>query len=155
MNCFDHPEEVAVANCVDCNKGLCNYCAHKYDFPICSQCNLQRVKYEKKQIIKDLFLIIGIGTLLFLFLKSSDSFYGTLNTTSAIVVFYLCYSVVAGWKFLNRITPQVFLFLPIIGWIIYFILKFMGAWIVGPFVLPFRLYKDIKRFIELNKIEEI
>ena len=31
--------------------------------------------------------------------------------------------LVAGWKTLTRITPQVFLFLPILGWVFYFLVK--------------------------------
>lgn len=35
MNCFYHPEKEAVAQCTECNKGLCNECATRFNKPIC------------------------------------------------------------------------------------------------------------------------
>lgn len=39
MNCYNHPARPAVAQCVDCHKGLCSSCARKYTIPICDECN--------------------------------------------------------------------------------------------------------------------
>ena len=48
-----------------------------------------------------------------------------------------------GWKALNRIQPSIFLVLPLIGWLIYFLLKFFLAIVVGMFVTPFVISKKI------------
>ncbi|MGV4410699.1 hypothetical protein ACQ1P2_06865 [Ornithobacterium rhinotracheale] len=69
-----------------------------------------------------------------------------------ITTIYAGASLVAGWRFLNRITPQMFLFLPLIGWLFYFLVKGVVAGFVGFFYLPFRVFRNIKRLRELNQI---
>lgn len=55
-----------------------------------------------------------------------------------------------GWKALDKITPNIFLFMPIIGWVIYFIVKFILAFFVGFFVAPFQIAKMITNAIQKN-----
>ena len=50
---------------------------------------------------------------------------------------------VFGWKALNVITPNVFLIMPIGGWVIYCIVKGVLAVIIGMFVTPFVVAKKI------------
>ncbi len=71
MNCFNHPEENAVASCQDCQKGLCNGCASLYTFPICIQCNSQRKQSQKKEIYKELFLMFVFGCVLYYLLATN------------------------------------------------------------------------------------
>ena len=52
MNCYNHIDQPAVGTCIDCGKGLCNECAHKYTDPICDSCNLKRIRKEKSEMIK-------------------------------------------------------------------------------------------------------
>lgn len=46
MNCYYHPDRSAVAQCVDCGKGLCAECANKSSnkIPICPTCAKRRLK---------------------------------------------------------------------------------------------------------------
>ena len=53
-----------------------------------------------------------------------------------------------GWKALNRIQPSIFLVLPLIGWLIYFLLKFFLAIVVGMFVTPFVISKKITTAVQ-------
>lgn len=48
-----------------------------------------------------------------------------------------------GWKALNKITPSIFLFLPLIGWVIYFVVKGLISVVIGMFVAPFVISKKI------------
>lgn len=155
MNCFEHPQEVAVGTCIDCGNGMCAVCSQKFDIPICKHCNDQRASLEKKEIIKELVTTFVVGGLLFLLFKSSPSFYNRLSLGSVIALVYISFSIVAGWKFLSKITPRIFLFLPIVGWIMYFVIKLFISIMVGPFVLPFQLFRNIKRLKELNEIKKI
>ena len=52
-----------------------------------------------------------------------------------------------GWKALNFITPNIFLIMPIAGWIIYFVIKFIVALAIGVFVAPFQIGKAISQKI--------
>jgi len=52
MNCYFHPEEVSVASCVDCGKGLCQTCAAKYSISICDSCNTKRGTADIKKNLK-------------------------------------------------------------------------------------------------------
>ncbi|MGV4438720.1 hypothetical protein ACQ1PL_04365 [Ornithobacterium rhinotracheale] len=147
MNCYNHPLNSAVATCVDCGKGLCVECSDMYTIPICSTCNGHRISNEKKQISNEFLLMAAVGGLFFLI-------YRGLETPLAfkITTIYAGASLVAGWRFLNRITPQMFLFLPLIGWLFYFLVKGVVAGFVGFFYLPFRVFRNIKRLRELNQI---
>lgn len=44
-----------------------------------------------------------------------------------------------GWRALNSITPDIFLFMSIGGWAIYFLIKGLLSIIVGVFVAPFQI----------------
>ena len=55
-----------------------------------------------------------------------------------------------GWQALNKITPDIFLFMPLVGWLIYFLVKGMLSVVVGIFVAPFVISKKIVAVIERN-----
>lgn len=48
-----------------------------------------------------------------------------------------------GWKALSRITPEVFVIMPVGSWIAYFIIKGFLAFFLGVFVAPFVLGKAL------------
>lgn len=158
MNCYYHNSETAVAQCPACNRGLCNYCAKQYMTPICSTCNAKRINNEKRQIRRELFITYGVGVLLTFFAfnvgtgpyRPEQNY--LLSGFSTLFVFYAYSGVVAGWQTLNRITPQIFLILPLIGWVIYFLVKITISMFVGLVMLPIRTNKNIKRLKELNSI---
>ena len=154
MNCYNHPNLPAVSSCIDCNKGLCIECSSLYTFPICVECNKNRISHERSEIIKDFFIIFGGGAVItFIVLSLLNSQNRDLPIMSYIMFFYAYSSLVAGWRFLNRITADYFLFLPIIGWLIYFVVKFLISGCLGVFILPYRIYKNITRLKELNQID--
>lgn len=159
MNCYNHIEQSAVATCQDCQKGLCTSCASLFSFPICSECNKQRQQSEKKEIYKELLLMFIVGCLSYYLLLQ---IYTPVNSSLlkgrifekvflTVIGFYTGGALVAGWKTLNRITPSVFLFLPIIGWVLFFIVKFLLAITVGLLMLPIRLVLNFRKLFLLNK----
>ncbi len=154
MNCYNHPDLPAVSSCIDCNKGLCIECSSRYTFPICVECNKNRISHERSEIIKDFFIIFGGGAVItFIVLSLLNSQNRDLPIMSYIMFFYVYSSLVAGWRFLNRITADYFLFLPIIGWLIYFMVKLLISGFLGIFILPYRIYKNVTRLRELNQID--
>lgn len=155
MNCYEHPIQPAVAQCPDCSKGLCADCASSYSVPICKECNGKRINTEKGAIIKELLLTYGMGILLgILFTRwmGTQHSYPLTHTIISYVIFsYIFSGIVPGWKTLTRITPSVFLFLPLIGWLFYFIIKLALSLCVGLVMLPIRTVRNIYRLIALQK----
>lgn len=159
MNCYNHPSEAAVAQCFDCGKGLCSQCATTYSLPICNSCNKSRISNERSRIIKELLVIfIGGGILTFLFVKllsmpvGKNNYTVPFDTVAYIILYYICAGIIAGWRTLTKITPRMFLVLPIIGWLIYFALKLFLSYWVGLIMLPIRTVRNIVRLVKLQKI---
>ncbi len=84
---------------------------------------------------KAVIIIIGYIVIIGLFLLSSVTPV-TYYTVAALAIFF-------GWKFLNRITPNMFLFLNLWGWFLYFFIKLFLSVAVGVFVAPYQLAKMI------------
>ena len=157
MNCYNHHDRPAVAQCPDCGKGLCAECAAAYSIPICNACNRKRINVDKGHIITELLLTFGIGLLLAIpfarwineGLSTSDVVY---NVISYAIPIYVFSGIVPGWKTLTRITPAMFLFLPIIGWVIYFIVKLCLSVCIGLVMLPIRTVRNISKLVSLSKV---
>ena len=139
MNCINHPSESAVSQCQICGKGLCVECTNKFSKPICQDCFTVSRKKQKRAVVTEvlLTLLIGlpIGFILDLLVnntyKTPDSFW-----ESHFFLIYMGLGIVAGWKTLTRITPQIFLFLPVLGWVLYFLIKVVLSLFVGLIAFP-------------------
>jgi len=156
MNCYNHPTQTAVAQCSDCGKGLCSQCATAYSIPICNTCNESRISNEKIRIIKELIFTIIFGVALaylngkYIFFK--DSSFSVRTTVEYYIIFtYIFAGIVSGWKTLTSITPRMFLFLPLLGWVIYFVIKLSLSAVIGLVMLPIRTVRNIMRLIKLQK----
>lgn len=147
MKCINHPDRDAVANCKTCGKGLCQECASKITpIPQCIPCFRNDLNLEKNEIIKSLVLSTIVGIIV-----SALSFSTPSDQDMHIIISLAFLGVGFGWSALNKITPQVFLFLPFFGWFIYFIIKFVLSMVIGIFVCPYRLYTGIKRVKAINQ----
>jgi len=162
MNCFNHSNIVAVGICNDCKTGLCLTCASKYTIHICSRCNIRRAKREKSKILNELILTFFAGLIFVAFSivtpTNEDEIHGTkwflIRTIATLILFYGGASIVSGWKALNSFTSQFFLFLPIVGWVIYFFVKVLSAASIGWIMLPLRCAKNFKRLHQLKNIAQ-
>jgi hypothetical protein len=157
MNCYNHPEEVAVSSCVDCGKGLCKSCTNLYTTPICNECNLKRVKGEKSSLFK-----VYIPSIIMFILGVACTFYwgskGNWPIIERILGFFFIGFVFAGipwgWKAISFLQARTFLFLSWFGWIIYFFIKLFLAYFVGMVALPVGLIKLIISLASANKKEK-
>lgn len=75
--------------------------------------------------------------------------YCSYKTDSVLI--YLIFAFF-GWKSLNKIQPSMFIWMPFIGWIIYFLIKFLLSTIVGLFVTPVVTFRFLINLI--NRIME-
>jgi len=111
---------------------------------------------EKSRIIKELLLTFAVGILLaFLVVGATGAghSYPLKHTVISYIVFtYVFCGIVPGWKTLTGITSGVFLFLPIIGWVLYLIVKLLLSLCVGLVMFPVRTIRNISRLIALQKI---
>jgi hypothetical protein len=156
MNCFYHPEQTAVAQCGDCGKGLCTSCASLFSPPVCKACFNRRVNFSRSEIIKEMLITFGFGAILTFFLLKGGMFqldfssYPKSAVLMTILTFYAVSGIIPGWKALTAITPHVFLSLPLLGWLFYFLIKFILAFFVGFVALPIRAIRNV---IKLNTLK--
>ena len=121
--------------------------------------NLAESRFQKKRIYNEFFIMLVVGFIISFYMLYSNSIIAnpTLkasDTSKGILIFqgfYIGAALVAGWKALNRITPNVFLFLPIIGWVVYFVIKIFLSSVIGIFLLPIRLFLNIRKLYLLKK----
>jgi hypothetical protein len=119
---------------------------NKYSVPSCTVCFSASRKKQKRTVIIEILLtlLIGLpaGVILDLLVndtyKIPDSFW-----ESRFFLMYMGLGLVAGWKTLTRVTPQVFLFLPILGWVLYFLIKAVLSMFVGLVAFPVRMIKNM------------
>lgn len=57
---------------------------------------------------------------------------------------------VVGWRAITMIQPSMFIWMPVAGWVIYFVVKFIIAYFVGLFVAPYTIGNKIADAINNN-----
>lgn len=149
MKCYYHENREAVAYCSVCGKALCQECAGAYNEPLCGDCARNEVDAARKSIIMKL----GGGAAAAIFLictfflpeVSTAPASGILALLFGAVVLTLeCMTIPFGWSALNRITPNVFLVLPVFGWVLYYSIKLTISFYAGWVATPVAIYKYIK-----------
>ena len=59
-----------------------------------------------------------------------------------------------GWAVLNKITPNLFIWMPLVGWVIYFLIKLAISYFIGLVALPIKLFQWISEINKVKKFEE-
>lgn len=138
MKCYKHYERDAVSQCLDCSKALCPECTSKYNKPLCDQCVIEGVKSNRLMLFKNIIIMITVFIFAFL------TIYAEQPIADRFLMSLLFSGVPWGWSFLNKITPSIFLFMPLGGWLIYFVIKLVLSLLIGLIVMPFKIYQIIK-----------
>ena len=143
MECSVHPERAGAGFCSVCNRVLCEECVNKHHPPCCPSC----LNTWAQEVKNNTFKKIGVSVLFFavalvMLATNGDGTPFILTVLSALYIACIPF----GWRFLNSITPDIFLFLPLIGWVIYFMVKFFLASLLGVFIAPVQIYKMIKEY---------
>lgn len=132
MNCYFHPNEPAVTQCAECGRGLCRDCASAPGGNLCRNC-IEKAKSEKRAL---LIRSIAIFAIVFVLCLSAPG--------APFFVALLVAGTPCGWRALSGIQPRMFLFLPIIGWLIYLGIKlFLSSWI-GYIAMPMQIVKAFR-----------
>jgi len=147
MKCSQHIERDAVSQCTDCGRALCPECTAKWSFPICDVCNYNRAENDKKLVIKNMLITIPLFVLGFWYAPDQAPF------TMKLMFGYMLAGLPWGWSVLSRITSNIFLFLPIFGWFLYFIVKLSISLFIGEFVLPYKLFLFFKSYKNAQQVQ--
>ena len=143
MNCFNHPSLTAVAQCLDCGKGLCVECASAYKETICTNC----VKARRRKSITAYTLLLSFYALLFILGYRWD-FMAVLHGSDAqIWSGYILMSIFTGYQFVNAIAPFKMTSGDAASWNFYYIFKFILYLIVGFFTAPLTIAWNIFKLI--------
>lgn len=105
-------------------------------------------KINREKISPILQFLASVGGRVVLTIVFAAIIYGILmaalqtdNTVLLGIVLLSCGYF--GWQSLNKITPNIFLWMPLAGWAIYFLVKGLLSIIVGAFIAPFWIGKKI------------
>lgn len=143
MNCYYHPTRPAVAQCVDCHKGLCRSCAQKYTFPICEECNNKRrgdnlSHYIRPFIFCIILFIAGYNIEIF----APNQGFGA----------YMLMCTYGGWKAVNQFAPMTFVWFTFEAIFGHFLIKLAISIFLGFFIIPvylmYCLYKIVRLIIK-------
>ncbi|MCL2403144.1 MAG: hypothetical protein FWC86_02765 [Coriobacteriia bacterium] len=112
-------------------------------------CITVRNNYDKGQATKTIVLAVialVIGLVIGVMMEAP---------LGSVIIFGLWAACIPfGWKTLTKITPRMFLFLPLVGWFIYFALKFALACVVGIVAMPIFVIKAIADLATAKKFDD-
>lgn len=138
MECYKHTENSAVAQCNECGRGLCETCAEKITPPLCPDCARAYAGSVKAEMLKN----IAISVVLMLI-----GIFVIRSPMGALLA-----GIPYGWAILNSVTPSMFLWLSWIGWIVYFLIKLVIAYVVGVPALIFKLIRWCSELARVNAL---
>lgn len=110
--------------------------------------NISDGKVDMKNVSPILKFLASIGGRILLTIVCAGILWGILfamletDNTVILVIALLCCGFF-GWKALARITPDVFLWMPLASWLIYFVVKGLLSIFIGAIVAPFWIGKTI------------
>lgn len=146
MRCYEHPNVDVASTCKECGRGLCASCSRAYNIPLCANCARSIITSEKSDITRSLIISLVLAFVALAFTAGAPP-------AAKVFMMYSFAGIPWGWRVLDRITPNVFLFMPLIGWLIYFGIKLTLASWVGVVALPIFVIKRVVRWRELRALE--
>lgn len=150
MNCIYHNNKQADCFCDNCRQPICRTCFNSLG-GYCVRCQKQlNSEIIKRDIITlVLFVIFGIWGVV-IALDSAD-----MSVIERIVMVICVSAIPLGWRGLNKITPNIFLILPLVGWLIYYFVKAVLSVLIGWILFIPQVIKIIKDFTDVRKTKEI
>ncbi|HEU4452381.1 MAG TPA: hypothetical protein VFR81_04945 [Longimicrobium sp.] len=146
MRCYQHASLDVVATCGQCGRGLCSGCSSKYNLPLCANCAHSMIASEKSDITRSFIASIVLACAALVLTSGAPA-------AGRIFLMYSFAGIPWGWRVLTRITPSVFLVMPLIGWLFYFSIKLTLATWVGMVALPIFVFKRVNRWRELKALQ--
>ena len=138
MLCYKHPSKEAVGTCIKCGRGLCQNCTNQIDPPMCLDCARTLSNEIKSEMVKNILISVVLMIVGVLVIKSPGGI--------------LLAGIPYGWTILNRMTPSMFLWLSFVGWIVYFLIKLVLAYVIG---IPALIFKMVRWISELSRVNKL
>lgn len=88
-----------------------------------------------------------ITVILYIIILPTILWLSTSSSSDIVTLIIGGIGAIFGWKALNKIQPDVFLIMPVVGWLIFFLVKLILSFIIGIFVMPFVIAKKISSAI--------
>ncbi len=163
MYCPNHPNKKIKTQCESCGAGMCSVCAKKYHVTVCDSCASAmstELLLEAEKKIRNTRVLFIVTYIIFVIGIIALALSGTMDGTMAVGIIiagivggigtaYYIASIPSGWRVLNKglAAFRFILFLPLMGWIIFYMVKLSLAMMIGVFVLP-KEYFAAKRTIK-------
>lgn len=133
--------QYSVNSCSNCGRRLTVQEDKMFNPPTCITCAKEHVKKVKNEmtisiLLSIVFMVVGIIL---------------IRNIGGVLLAGIPY----GWLLLNKLTSKFFLWLPVIGWLIYFIVKLVLSYFIGLIALPIKLVQWISQISKVKKLEEI
>lgn len=152
MTCYHHRGREVVVPCAQCGAQLCRECAQLYDQPLCGSCASRGYAELKADLQKLIIIGIAIGIVWIVVLACSGS---PISPIGIILEGIGIACVPFGWRTLTGITPKMFVWLPLLGWVLYFFIKFCISILIGWVCLPVMLYNTRNTFRTIEQTEAL
>lgn len=140
MACFYHPDREAAVTCSDCGKLLCRECGSLFQPPTCRACAEAYAQGIRSEMIRSIAISV---VLMLVGIFAIGNVYGIFLA-----------GIPYGWALLNRVQPSMFLWLSWVGWLVYFFIKLLIAYLVGVVALPIKIVKWITELRRMNGLLE-
>jgi len=151
MKCITHRDREAAHYCQICKQTICRECSDLLG-AVCVVCAERECKDEKRNFWITIACSVCAGLVGLMSTLETAIHAGISGIFFSLfaMIFFAC--VPFGWQALNRITPNIFLILPLAGWAIYFFIKFILAACIGWAVA---IPKGISMYKRLKVVEDI
>lgn len=157
MNCISHQNIEAVRYCVGCNAPICMECATNYN-NLCTSCALSNAKKIKGETVGTFVIPIICflaGFALSLYGEMNNPNTDGIELVTVLLTGLMCAGIPFGWKALSMITSKFFLFLPIVGWLIYFGVKLLLSLFIGWMIAIPKLITVVGDYKTACQVEEL
>lgn len=144
MNCFNHTQEPAVAQCSDCGKGLCPECAERYQPILCTPCFQKRKRSEIWRSIFSLLSLIALFVIGFRWNFLATKGFEDMRGMSG----YVLMAIWSGYLFAEKFIPYKMIAGTNWQWVFYYIFKLLLFVIIGVFTAPFTCLWAVFRVIK-------
>ena len=144
MNCFNHIDRAAVAQCSDCGKGLCAECTEKYEPILCTPCFQKRRQGEKWRSVCSLLLLAALFAIGFKWNFLATKGFEDMRWMSG----YTLMAIWSGYLFVEKYIPYKMVAGTNGQWIVYYIFKLFLFVVIGVFTAPFTCLWAIVRVIK-------
>lgn len=153
MNCANHPTEPAVAQCVNCGRGLCQKCVDGQKKPLCISCKISR--YKNSVVYSMLYLLLYV-VLFYIgykwnFLSHNHSLHDAKFSGYFFITILTGYYLIQSWT--HNVIVEYDSVHAIISLIIGFIFSLLIGFVAVPIVILWNLFRLFWSSLQLAKIK--